>query len=130
MDTRALASDSYALSDWRAPDLTPLVEVEHRNGMRWTIPQTTSAYLYQTFMLREKTDYAWDWGSTRAGSWRPNTQVTTASRYVICFQKMVQTNVDNNRQRAVRLVWKRVGDHNPQRTGEVPRSSSAWLGDS
>ena len=54
MDTRALASDSYALSDWSAPDLIPLVEVEYRDDMWWTIPQTTSAYLYQQFMLREK----------------------------------------------------------------------------
>ena len=49
--------------------------------------------------------YTWDWDTFRPGAWRPNDEETSISRYEICFATMLQRNIDNERQRRVRLAW-------------------------
>ena len=47
-------------------------------------------------------------------------EVTSINRYVIDFATGVQTNLDNQRKRSIRIIWVRPQDVVPQFTGEVP----------
>ena len=46
---------------------------------------------------------------------------TKINRYVIDFVNMVQTNLDNQRKRSVRIVWVRPQDVQARFTGELPQ---------
>ena len=43
------------------------------------------------------------------------------NRYVINFETSVQTNIDNNRKRNVRIVWVDPSEVEPEGTGQIPR---------
>ena len=60
----------------------------------------------------------WDPGN-RLGSWKPDSESTSINRYVIDFRTMVQTNIDNQRKRSVRIVWLRRQDLTAQYSGQT-----------
>ncbi len=65
--------------------------------------------------------YTWDWGEGgRAGSWKPDGEESSINRYVIDFATGVQTNLDNQRKRSIRVIWVRPQDVVPQFTGQLP----------
>ena len=65
--------------------------------------------------------YVWDWGEGgRCGSWAPDGEETKINRYSIDFVSFVQTNIDNNRKRSIRIVWVRPQDAQARFTGEKP----------
>ena len=45
------------------------------------------------------------------------------NRYRVDLAAGVQTNIDNQRKRSVRVVWVRPQDVEPQLTGQVPQDS-------
>ena len=99
----------------------PIVEVAFRDGKWWSIPQEMSAELYDKYINGEDAGYTWDWGAGgRAGSWMPDGELTSINRYVIDFANGVQTNLDNQRKRSIRIIWVRPRDVVPQLTGEIP----------
>ena len=99
----------------------PIVEVAFAHGKWWAMPQDLSATLYQEYESGRDAVYTWNWGEDgRAGSWTPNGERTSINRYVIDFAAGVQTNIDNQRKRSIRLIWVRPQDVVPQFTGEVP----------
>ena len=70
----------------------PIVEVAFRDGKWWSIPQEMSAQLYDKYINGGDAGYTWDWGEGgRAGSWKPDGEVTSINRYVIDFATGVQT---------------------------------------
>ena len=92
----------------------PIFEVAFKNGMWWSIPADTSQRLYEHYKnaytsqrLSQTQDivYTWDWGNSRYGSWAPEGNVTSTSRYVIDFFTWEQRNLDSDRRRPVRLKW-------------------------
>ena len=106
--------------------MLPIVEVAFQHDKWWSIPQQASAELYAKWENGENAVYTWDWGEGgRAGSWRQDGEETRISRYMIDFATGVQTNLDNQRKRSVRIVWVRPQDVVPQFTGELPTSMQA-----
>ena len=100
----------------------PIVEVAFRDGTWWSIPQEMSAQLYDKYINGEDAGYTWDWGEGgRAGSWKPDGEVTSINRYVIDFATGVQTNTDNQRKRSIRIIWVRPQDVVPQFTGQLSK---------
>ena len=98
----------------------PIVEVAFKYGKWWSIPQDVSARLLESHRLGQAVEYTWDWGEGgRAGSYAPNGEVTQINRYSIDFANCVQTNLDNQRKRSVRVIWVRPQDLVPQWTGEL-----------
>ena len=99
----------------------PIVEVAFNHGLWWSIPQAMSGALYEKYINGEDAGYTWDWGAGgRAGSWMPDGELTSINRYVIDFANGVQTNLDNQRKRSIRIIWVRPRDVVPQFTGEIP----------
>ena len=99
----------------------PIIEVAFNHGLWWSIPQEVSGALYEKHINGQDAGYTWDWGADgRAGSWMPEGEVTNINRYVIDFTNGVQTNVDNQRKRSIRIIWVRPRDVVPQFTGEIP----------
>ena len=101
--------------------MVPIVEVAFRDGKWWSIPQEMSARLYQEYANGQDAGYTWDWGEGgRAGSWKPDGEETSINRYVIDFATRVQTNLDNQRKRFIRIILVRPQDVVPQFTGQLP----------
>ena len=101
----------------------PILEVAFPNDMWWSIPQWLSEHIHAYFAKGENVGYTWDWGSKRKGSYvDPEGHSTSINRYTIDFNKMVQTNSDNGRQRSVRWVWVCENDVAPSWTGQIKRA--------
>ena len=65
--------------------------------------------------------YTYDWGEGgRTGSWSPGGESTHINCYRIDFVARVQTNLDNQRKRSIRIVWVRPQDVTPQHSGQLP----------
>lgn len=79
----------------------PIVEVEFGEGMYWSMPSGLSAQvrseMLQPVVEQWRMCYTWEWA--RDG------EVASCNRYVIDVQRMMQTNLDTNCQRALRIVW-------------------------
>ena len=52
-----------------------------------------------------RANYAWCWGDTKPGSWRPfgPDMRTNINRYEIDVVQLVQVNIDNGRMRKIKL---------------------------
>ena len=109
------------MGDAQQQENVPIFEVAFQHGQWWAIPQELSARLYQVYASGQNAIYTWDWGQGgRAGSFTPNGDRTSINRYMIDFAAGVQTNMDNQRKRSVRLIWVRPQDVVPNFTGELP----------
>ena len=93
--------------------------------MRRALPLELSQALYDKY-LAEETDigYTWDWQNSRQGSWKPDGEQTTINRYLIDFEAGIQTNIDNNRRRTMRVVWVHPSSITARWTGEIPERSA------
>ena len=107
------------------PDMTvPIIEVAFGHGKWWSIPQEMSAQLYEQHLNDQDAGYTWDWGEGgRDGSWAPDGETTKINRYVIDFINGVQTNVDNQRRRSIRIIWVRPQDAEARFTSDLPETS-------
>ena len=103
------------------PMKVPIVKVAYEYDKWWSIPQEMSAQLYDKYVNGQDAVYTWDWGEGgRTGSWKPEGEETHINRYVIDFVTGVQTNLDNQRKRSIRIIWVRRQDVVPQFTGQLP----------
>ena len=101
-------------------DLAPIVEVAFGHGKWWSIPEEMSRQLYEKYVSQEDAVYTWDWGEGgRVGSWAPDGEETHINRYSIDFVNFVQTNIDNQRKRSVRIVRVRPQDVQARFTGQI-----------
>ena len=99
----------------------PIIEVAYKNGKWWSIPQDVSAQMYALHTQGQDAVYAWDWGEDgRVGSWKHEGENTSINRYKIDFVSGIQTNLDNERKRSIRVAWVRRQDIEPQFTGQLP----------
>ena len=99
----------------------PIIEVAFKHDKWWSIPQFLSAQLYHKHVNNEDAVHAWDWGEDgRTGSWTNDGEETKISRYHVNFTTSVQTNLDNQRKRSIRIIWVRAQDVLPQFTGQLP----------
>ena len=113
-----LALAELVLGDAR---VVPIVEVAFRNDMWWSMPQALSAALVATMNRGEDAVYTWDWGPDgRKGSWAPDGATTSVNRYMLDFRRMVQRNMDNNRERSIRIVYVQESQVTAGRSGEIP----------
>ena len=102
--------------------LVPIVEVAFRNDMWWSMPQELSQQLIARMTEGENAVYTWNWGENgRTGSWAPDGESTSINRYIHDFELKLQTNMDNGRQRSIRIVYVRREDVTARCTGELPR---------
>ena len=100
--------------------LAPIVEVAFAHGKWWSLPEEMSRQLYEKYVSQEDAVYTWDWGEGgRVGSWAPDGEETHINRYSIDFVNFVQTNIDNQRKRSVRIVWVRPQDVQARFTGQI-----------
>ena len=101
--------------------LVPIVEVAFAHDKWWSMPEDLSRQLYEKYVGQQDASYVWDWGEGgRGGSWAPDGEETKINRYSIDFVNFVQTNIDNNRKRSIRIVWVRPQDAQAHFTGEKP----------
>ena len=99
----------------------PVIEVAFSNGMWWALPQDMSQKLYDKYRADEvDIGYAWDWGDSRIGSWRPEDEDTSINRYLLDFEAGIQRNIDNNRHRTMRIVWVDPSSTRARWTGQIP----------
>ena len=104
-----------------ATEHAPIVEVAFGYGKWWSIPQNMSSQLYEQYVNNQDAGYTWDWGEGgRHGSWAPDGEQTSINRYMIDFVNCVQTNLDNQRKRSIRVVWVRPQDVEARFTGQLP----------
>ena len=110
-----------AEAGYLAATFVPIVEVAFDKGLWWPIPVEISRALYQQFREEQEGTYEWNWGEDgRDGSFKGvnGNETTKINRYKIDFKCMMQTNMDNGRERAVRNVMVRSEDVGvPARTG-------------
>ena len=84
----------------------PIVEVAFRDGKWWSMRQEMcTAGMQGTHGIGEKADVL---------------EPGRGDRYVIDFATGVQTNLDNQRKRSIRIIWVRPQDVVPQFTGQLP----------
>ena len=101
--------------------LVPIVEVALARDKWWSMPAELSRQLYEKYVGQHDASYVWDWGEGgRGGSWAPAGEETKINRYSIDFVNFVQTNIDNNRKRSIRIVWVRLQDVQARFNGEKP----------
>ena len=98
----------------------PIFEVAFKHGQWWAIPQDISALIYEQYRAGHNAGYTWDWGPNgRAGRFTINGERTRINRYMIDFAAWVQSNLDTQSRRSVRLIWVRPQDVEPIFTGQV-----------
>ena len=101
----------------------PIIEVAFQHGMWWALPQDLSQQLYEKYQAREvDIVYTWDWGDSRIGSWKPDGEETNINRYLLDFEEGIQRNIDNNRQRTMRIVWVDPSSTTARWTGQIPNA--------
>ena len=89
-----------------------------------------SSQLYDRYVNNKYASYTWDWGEGgRHGSWAPDGEQTSINRYMIDFVNCVQTNLDNQRKRSIRVVWVRPQDVEARFTGQLPPNSDFAVDD-
>jgi hypothetical protein len=82
------------------------LHVEFNNGMWWAMPHVLSDDILTTWRNgAQQVSFIWDWGDTRRGSFQPNGEETSINRYIMDFDTMQQRNLDNNRNRKVKVVY-------------------------
>ena len=85
------------------------------------MPEELSQQLIARMNDGENAVYTWNWGENgRIGSWAPDGQSTSLNRYMHDFELMLQRNIDNGRQRSIRIVWVRPEDVDARFTGQLP----------
>ena len=98
----------------------PINEVAFRANMWWSIPAPMSQELFDKYRAGEQDiGYTWDWGEARPGSWRPEGEETSINRYLLDFESMVQTNINNHRKRSFRITWVLPEHIDAMWTGEI-----------
>ena len=81
------------------------IHVDFKKGMWWVMPHELSDAILQTWSTGAKqVSFVWDWEATRQGSYCPDGEGTSISRYMIDFETMLQRNLDNDRTRKVKVV--------------------------
>ena len=81
------------------------IRVSFPNDMWWAMPHELSDPILQQWHRGAQTvSFVWDWQTTRKGSYQPDGEETSISRYIIDFDKMEQRNLDNDRTRKVQVV--------------------------
>ena len=93
--------------------LVPVIQVKYYGGMWWTMPRIVSDPLIAALRAgMVESSYVWDWGrSGKKGTYKDeNGQPTTYNRYVLNFNKMLQTNSDTKCVREVCIVYMRDQD--------------------
>ena len=104
-----------------ATEHVPIVEVAFAHGKWWSIPQDMSAQLYEKYANDEDAGYTWDWGEGgRPGYLAPNGELTSINCYTIDFVNRVQTNLDSQSKRSIRVVWVRPQDVEARFVGKLP----------
>ena len=82
-----------------------VIQVSFNNDMWWAMPHELSDPILQQWHHGAQTvSFVWDWETTRKGSYAPDGEETSISRYIIDFDKMEQRNLDNGRTRKVQVV--------------------------
>ena len=90
---------------WSAPLSSCEIHVDLNNGMWWAMPHDLShAILNEWSNGAHQVAFVWDWQATRQGSYQPDGENTSISRYIIDFDTMHERNQDNNRTRKVKVV--------------------------
>ena len=80
-----------------------------------------SKELYEKYIASEQDiGFTWDWEDPRYGSWCPDGENTSINRYLLDFECMKQTNIDNNRKRSSRVPWVLPEQIDVVWTGEIP----------
>ena len=105
------AMDSGLAGPARPPDvmnhgtLKWEIRVSFNNDMWWAMPHELSdPILQQWHRGAQKVSFVWDWQTSRRGSYQPEGEETSFSRYIIDFDTMEQRNTDNGRTRKVQVV--------------------------
>ncbi len=94
------------VSDSMAVNVKWQVLRNEKQGMWWDLPEEMSALMDAEFIKgNDGAVYTWDWGSSRAGAWKPEGRETSISRYEVDFGNMTQRNIGSGRNRKVRQMF-------------------------
>ena len=100
-----LAGPARPPNAWSILTLQWEIRVSFNNDMWWAMPRELSDPILEQWHHGAQTvSFVWDWQTTRKGSYKPDGEETSISRYMIDFDKMEQTNLDNGRTRKVQVV--------------------------
>ena len=106
--------------DWAPGGLyVPVMQVAYNGGQWWDMPMELSLPLFHAKMQGLPNQiYCWDWGGNgHLGTFELNGRQTGWSRYNLQFDTMIQTNLDTQGQRSVRIVYVRHEDLEATHTG-------------
>ena len=112
LDAPADPTDSsgpaHAMIPGMLPSATQLkweILVSFNNDMWWAMPHELSdPILEQWNRGAQQVSFIWDWKTLRKGSYQPDGEETSISRYIINFDTMSQRNLDSRRVRRVKVV--------------------------
>ena len=98
------------VSDSIAVNVTLQVLRNPTQGMWRDLPEEMPALMDAAFIKGSHgAVYTWDWGSSRAGAWKPEGEEPSISRYQVDFRPssegMTQKNIDTGCKRKVRRVF-------------------------
>ena len=81
------------------------IHVEFNHGKWWHVPYYLSDPILAEWMNgNQQVSFVWDWENSRKGSFVLGGVATSIDRYIMDFNKMQQTNIDNNRTRRIKVV--------------------------
>ena len=93
---------------WKPTGLTERYKIKVQFGKNWwELPMVQAECVFAQLCDTKNTTayYAWCWGETRYGSWHPwgPNMRTNINRYIIDVRNLVQFNIDNARQRTIKI---------------------------
>lgn len=92
---------------WKPTGLADRCKIKVQTGEKWwELPKVHAECVFRELIYQESTlaYYAWCWGNTRNGSWRPWPDMrTNINRYMIDVEHLEQINIDTARKRKIKL---------------------------
>ena len=107
----AFSGAERPVSDSMAVNVNWQVLHNEKQGMWWDLPEEMSALMEAAFIKgNHGAVYTLDWGTSRAGAWKPEGEETSISRYQVDFRPSPEgttpKNIDTGRKRKVRRMFR------------------------
>ena len=110
-DAEQSATSASNAADWLQPDSIPTFEVAYKNQKWYEVNEETSQNMYAAYLASTPGYYTEPVTANGKGGTR---------QYVVDWGSMLQTNIDNGRQRSVRFSGlQQGGEHGPILTGKL-----------
>ena len=104
------ATSASNAADWLQPDSSPTFEVAYKNQNWYEVNDETSQNMYAAYLANTPGYYTEPVTVNGKGG---------AREYRVDWERMIQTNIENGRQRSVRFRGLQQGEYGPTLTGKL-----------